>query len=392
MIILVGIIIAIILIILLIDIIPMMCNWISRIHIGRYDNEESWKQALINRSIKWLNNTPKIKVTDNTRLTIIDRLKGNYTKAAIQHWQQAALILGLNKCEENNTEIDKEINKYLNRHFDSNGQWKEKPKFVDGAILSYAIMNLDESDKYKLSFDYMYELIKELIGDDGTVKYRKSMPNYRYVDTIGFISPFLIKYGVNYKNDKAIELGVNQIVEYFKYGFDTENIIPFHAYDIKEKYRLGLCGWGRGLGWFAIGIIDAWIELPNNSKYKKDLEEVIIKFAKSIIKLQQDNGGWGWTVTRKETRIDSSTTATLAWYLLNASQMEEINNECKLAYGKAVKYLMSVTKRNGAIDFSQGDTKDIGVYSMLFDILPFAQGFSLRSINKKRELYNEWTI
>ena len=359
----------------------MMCNWISRVHIGRYDNEEVWKQALINRSIKWLNNTPKIKVTDNTRLTIIDRLKGNYTKSAIQHWQQAALILGLNKCEENNKEIDKAINKYLNSHFDSNGQWKEKPKFVDGGILSYAIMNLDGSDKYKLSFDYMYELIKELIGDDGTVKYRKSMPNYRYVDTIGFISPFLIKYGVNYNNNEAIELGVNQIVEYFKYGFDNENVIPFHAYDIKEKYKLGLCGWGRGLGWFAIGIIDAWIELPNNSKYKKDLEEVIIKFSKSIIKLQQDNGGWGWTVTRKETRIDSSTTATLAWYLLNASQIEEIDNECKLAYEKTVKYLISATRRNGVIDFSQGDTKDIGVYSMLFDILPFAQGFALRAIS-----------
>lgn len=372
----------IILAVMLIDIVPMMYNWISRIHIGRYDNEEVWKQALINRSIKWLNNTPKIKITDNTRLTIIDRLKGNYTKDAIQHWQQAALILGLNKCEENKKEIDKVINKYLNNNFDSNGQWKEKPKFVDGAILSYAIMNLDESDKYKLSFDYMYELIKGLIGDDGTVKYRKSMPNYRYVDTIGFISPFLIKYGVNYNNNEAIELGVNQIVEYFKYGFDNENAIPFHAYDIKEKYKLGLCGWGRGLGWFAIGIIDAWIELPNNSKYKKDLEEVIIKFSKSIIKLQQDNGGWGWTVTRKETRIDSSTTATLAWYLLNASQIEEIKNECKSSYTKAIKYLMSVTKRNGAIDFSQGDTKDIGVYSMLFDILPFSQGFALRSISK----------
>ena len=44
---------------------------------------------------------------------------------------------------------------------------------------------------------------------------------------------------------------------------------------------------------------------------------------------------------------------------------------------------MSVTKKNGEVDFSQGDTKDIGVYSILFDILPFAQGFALRAINKK---------
>lgn len=385
--ILIWIVIVIILVIVLIDIIPIIYTWISRIHIGRYNDEKVWREALIKKSIKWLNSTPKIKVTDNTRLTIIDRLKGNYTKSAIQHWQQASLILGLNECNDHREEISNAINQYLQKQFDLNGQWREKPQFVDGAILSYAIMNLDDSNKYKQSFDYIYGLIKELIGDDGTVKYRKSMSNYRYVDTIGFISPFLIKYGVLYDSNEAIDLGVKQINEYFKNGFDNENIIPFHAYDTKEKYKLGLCGWGRGLGWFAIGIIDSWRELPSNSKYKKELEKIIIKFAKSIIKLQQDNGGWGWTVTRKETRVDSSTTATLAWFLINAAKISEIKDECERATDKSLEYLMSVTKRNGAVDFSQGDTKDIGVYSMLFDILPFTQGFTLRTISKLN--YNE---
>ena len=45
---------------------------------------------------------------------------------------------------------------------------------------------------------------------------------------------------------------------------------------------------------------------------------------------------------------------------------------------------ISVTKKNGEVDFSQGDTKDIGVYSVLFDILPFAQGFALRAISKEK--------
>ena len=30
-------------------------------------------------------------------------------------------------------------------------------------------------------------------------------------------------------------------------------------------------------------------------------------------------------------------------------------------------------------DFSQGDTKGIGVYSQNFDVLPFTQGFVLRT-------------
>ena len=368
-----------IIVILLNDIIPIIKTWVSRIHIGRYDNKDIWKTAIAEKSVKWINNTPKIKVTDNTRLVIIDKLKGNYSKSAIQHWQHAALLLGLNE-ENKENEV---INEYLNSHFDDNGQWKEKPQFVDCAILSYAVMKCDTTDKYKPSLDYTYELIKELVGEDNTVKYRKSMPNYRYVDTVGFISPFLVKYGLKYNDEKAIELGIKQITEYYKYGFDSESNIPFHAYDVNNKYKLGLCGWGRGLGWFAIGLIDAWRELPNNNKYKNILEEIVIKYANTILKVQLDNGGFGWTVTRKETRIDSSTTATLGYFLVCASEIEEITESCLEGYNKAIKYLMSVTKKNGEIDFSQGDTKDIGVYSILFDILPFAQGFALRAINKK---------
>ena len=371
-----------IMVILLNDIIPIMKTWVSRIHIGRYDNKDIWKNAIAEKSIKWINNTPKIKVTDNTRLVIIDKLKGNYSKSAIQHWQHAALLLGLN--EDENNKANESINQYLNSHFDGNWQWKEKPEFVDCAILSYAVMKCDRTDKYKPSLDYTYELIKELVGEDNTVKYRKSMPNYRYVDTVGFISPFLVRYGLKYNDEKAIELGIKQITEYYKYGFDSENNIPFHAYDVNNKYKLGLCGWGRGLGWFAIGLIDSWIELPNNNKYKNILEEIVIKYANTILKVQLDNGGFGWTVTRKETRIDSSTTATLGYFLVCASEIEEITESCLEGYNKAIKYLMSVTKKNGEVDFSQGDTKDIGVYSMLFDILPFAQGFALRAISKEK--------
>ena len=47
---------------------------------------------------------------------------------------------------------------------------------------------------------------------------------------------------------------------------------------------------------------------------------------------------------------------------------------------KTFQNLQTVTQRNGAIDFSQGDTKAIGVYSKEFSILPFTQGFCLRTL------------
>ena len=140
-------------------------------------------------------------------------------------------------------------------------------------------------DQYKHALDYTWELIKDHIGEDGTVGYRKSMQNYRYVDTIGFICPFLVSYGIKYNNDECIDLAVKQIQEYEQYGMLEKHNIPSHAYNIETKAPLGLYGWGRGLGWYAIGLIDTWNELPQNNKYKTVLELSVKKFANSIFKV-----------------------------------------------------------------------------------------------------------
>lgn len=368
-----------------IDILPIIIDWFSRIRMGEYPDLSNWNNAITEKGVSWLLKTPKIKVNDNTRLVVLDILQGNYSKTTIQHWQEGSLILGLLEFLEvnDNPEVKKTILKYLDTKFDSNGNWIKKPDNVDGAILAYAVLKLEfiESDKYKEAFDFTWELIKEHIGDDGTVMYRKSMENYRYVDTVGFICPFLVRYGVKYGVEECIELAVKQIKEYEKYGMSKELYIPSHAYKIENKIPLGLYGWGRGLGWFAIGLIDSWSELPRNHRYKSELNTIVKKFAKSIISFQQDNGSWNWTVTRNECRADSSTTATLSWFLLNAVQLGEISQESLGSAEKAINYLSKVTRRSGEVDFSQGDTKDIGVYSTIFDILPFTQGFSIRTIN-----------
>ena len=44
---------------------------------------------------------------------------------------------------------------------------------------------------------------------------------------------------------------------------------------------------------------------------------------------------------------------------------------------KAEKALMSMTRRNGLVDFAQGDTKGMGLYSDYFSTMPFVQGMTL---------------
>lgn len=373
------------LIIFLIDAIPQFNTWQSRIKIGRFHDRKSWSEKVLKISKKWLKSTPTIKLTDHSRLIIIDILKGNYKRNAIQSWQEAALVLGLNEyfIATGDLTTRNEIQSFFDSKINQTG-WKVKPTESDHAILGYALLhtNFIDHSRYRAALDETYQMILSLKGEDGSVAYKNHNRDYRFVDTVGFICPFLVTYGLKFNIPEAVDLAVKQILEYQKYGMMSEENIPCHTYNLQTKIPTGLFGWGRGIGWFVIGLIDSWKVLPDDHPQKRTLEEIIIKTAKSVLKFQRENGGFNWLVFVKEARVDSSTVATLCWFFTLASQIPNISEECLLAKEKGLNYLQSVTRRNGAVDFSQGDTKAIGVYSQNFDILPFTQGFTLRTINK----------
>ncbi|GAF66989.1 hypothetical protein BTS2_3897 [Bacillus sp. TS-2] len=360
------------------DVVPIFRDWLSRIGIGRFTDRNQWKNKLLKKGTAWLNKTPKMKVTDQTRLVILDKLRGNYSKSTIQHWQEAALILGLLKEMNNNQDnsVQRELNQFLLRTFNPSGDWKKRPIHIDGAMLAYAAMKYDSEGKFKKAYDYMWTLIKDHIGEDQTVGYRKSMIDYRYVDTIGFICPFLVCYGLRYGKAECVQLAVRQIKEFSHYGMLQKPFLPCHAYQISSKLPMGIYGWGRGLAWYAIGLLDTWLELPNDYSEKKEIGELLERLATSCKDLQKQDGSWGWVVTRSEARADSSVTAVMAWFLANyRSGSHHADHQVK----KALAYLQAVTRKNGEVDFSQGDTKDIGVYSQLFNVMPFTQGFTIRA-------------
>lgn len=373
-----------ILTVVLIDLYPQVNTWQSRIKIGRFANDADWRAKVKNSSLQWLKNTPTITVTDNNRLLIIDILKGNYKRNAIQSWQEAALLLGLNEYRKasNDSSVNASLTTFVSSKLSSDGHWIVKPTEVDSVLLGYAFLKLDDFDckKYQPAFDFLYEMILNLKGSDGTIAYRKHTSDYRYVDTIGFISPFLVRYGLLFNQPEAVALGINQIRVFNAHGMLADHFIPCHTYNSKTNLPVGLFGWGRGLGWYAIGLIDVWSELPESHPEKEAVTQMVVAFAKMALRFQNDNGSWNWLITNRQSQYDSSATATLAWFFAKAKAIASIANDSEQAKVKALAYLKQVTRRNGVVDFSQGDTKSIGVHSQHFDVLPFTQGFCLRTI------------
>ena len=362
------------LLILAIDFFPDFWIWQSRIKIGRYTNQKDWQKKILEKSLSWLNNIPKTKIKDENRLLVLDILKNQYTNKTLQSWQEASLLLGLNEAyqKNENPKIKYEILKFVNSKIDKQGNWIVEPKEVDTALLAFAISEIPFlSREIKPALDSIYQLILSKIGEDGTIMYRNTTHNYRYVDTIGFICPFLTKYGIEFQKEEAIHLAVSQIKNFEKYGM-LENKISCHAYEVNTKNPLGIFGWGRGLAWFIIGTLETFKILPEKHLEKKYLQNLLQLIAETLIKFQRKDGSFAWNLLDEHSRSDSSATAVFAWFFKEMN----LKNEAQ----KSLQYLQSVTQRSGAIDFSQGDTKTMGVYSQKFEILPFTQGFVLKTL------------
>ena len=362
------------LLILAIDFFPDFWIWQSRIKIGRYTNQKEWQKKILEKSLSWLNLMPKTKIKDENKLIVLDILNNKYTNKTLQSWQEASLLLGLNKAyqKNENPKIKYEILKFVNSKIDKQGNWIVEPKEVDTALLAFAISEIPFLDReIKPALDFIYNLIVSKIGKDTTVMYRNTTHNYRYVDTIGFICPFLTKYGIEFQKEEAIHLAVSQIKNFEKYGM-LENKISCHAYEVNTKNPLGIFGWGRGLAWFIIGTLETFKILPEKHLEKKYLQNLLQLIAETLIKFQRKDGSFAWNLLDEHSRSDSSATAVFAWFFKEMN----LKNEAQ----KSLQYLQSVTQRSGAIDFSQGDTKTMGVYSQKFEILPFTQGFVLKTL------------
>lgn len=325
--------------------------WQSRIHIGRWENRFEWQQAIESKAHKWLDKSPTVKISDNSRWVLFDMLRGKYRSNTIQSWQDAGLLMGFD---------EKESAQYASRKIDpKSGDWKVKPQHIDAALLAYTLKKNGslppKAEKTVLN------LLLELKGEAMTVPYRNDLPVIRFVDTIGMITPFLSI--CNYSG-----LAKDQIEEYDRAKL-TGSSIPSHAYDITRNLPLGIYDWSRGMGWYILGLVESNTEGRFNNR--------IVTLAYELLKYQKPGGGFGAMFFNIKSPVESSGTVLIGLLMVRSYQINHDPQFLEAAF-KAERQLMLLTRRTGELDFCQGDTKGIGYYSHTFSIMPFAQGMALK--------------
>lgn len=373
----------IVLVILGFDFLDTALNWFGRIKIGTITDDGEWLKATQKVIDRWLDGwMPKVPVDENRRLRLISKIKNIGKIESTAYWQDAAVLKAASAIGNR----DEGAFRILDVYIDSEtGEWESKPERIDCAMLAYELLCCDyiDNDMIRPAMDYVASFLEALYNEYGTVPYNVNASDVRFVDTVGMICPFLMKYAIVYNEPRFVDIAIDQIKEYRKYGFDKETKIPCHCFNAETKAPLGIYGWGRGCAWWAIGITDSLKTLMESKTYnieKVKLLKYCVEFATVMKNYQREDGAFTRMIFTPSLE-DSSAGAMLAYcfaYIAKLTESDELEDCCK----KTLRHLKTCTRRNGVIDYAQGDTMGIGFYSDSLRVVPATQGFAVAAIKE----------
>ncbi len=137
--------------------------------------------------------------------------------------------------------------------------------------------------------------------------------------------------------------------------------------------RLGLLAWGRGVGWYLLGIVDTLAELNPDDPAFGSLREALQNALATLVKHQRPDGHWGWAILQPGAQPDSSTTALVA-YACSTRRIAGNRSTQRIASRPALEALVKATLPDGQIDGGLGECRGLGIYPQTYGPQPWLQG------------------
>lgn len=215
-------------------------------------------------------------------------------------------------------------------------------------------------------------LLKRIAADnDGLVIY---WPPDRtiLVDTLGMIPDFCYHYAELF-NDPEMAAVADRLLDFTEERcMDPESGLPFHAYSLETGCPGGSSTWGRGVGWYLLGLT---ARAERDAAWRDRLLQVF-----KLVFQTQDADGFLWDDLAEQNHIDSSPTCMAALCLAKCLDLElfppEQSVELAGWLNGCISALLSSVNEAGEVLNCSGECGGAGVYSQKFGNY-FSQGYTL---------------
>lgn len=268
------------------------------------------------------------------------------------NFQTSYLLFGLTSYGifSNNENVVKYVNSKLCKLLTNDGHISYPLFRIDQVPIGMSMILLNQYlgiSAYDTAINQLLDFIIYRYKTDGRVLYLPES-DVQHVDTIGMYIPFLCMLRQNNSNPLISEIINSGIEEYSRFGTDAVTHLPSHGYNLKSKRKIGSSNWGRGIGWYLLGL-----------SFVDEFKDSILDKYVSELEYTQFPG--------QDSHFDSST----------ALMVEIYKRKKNLKSDSDMNFILPYMTKKGNVGSCSGDTYGYNCYSHSFDHSELCNGLFL---------------
>jgi unsaturated rhamnogalacturonyl hydrolase len=247
--------------------------------------------------------------------------------------------------------------------------WVDHFVTANGHIRTYrtAEYNLDQINPGKLLFplyrqtgDPRYaqairllesQLRRQPRTQSGGLWHKKIYPQQMWLDGLYMAQPFHAEYALTFDEPVIFDDVVHQFILMAEHARDPRTGLFYHAWDESriQKWADPLTGcspqfWGRGMGWYAMALVDVLDILPASHPGRLSLVEILQRASNALLHFQDPATGLWYQVIDRLDRPDnyreSSVSAMLVYVFAKAVRKGYLESDYLSAAGRAYRGLL----------------------------------------------------
>jgi unsaturated rhamnogalacturonyl hydrolase len=190
---------------------------------------------------------------------------------------------------------------------------------------------------------------------EGGFWHKDIYPNQMWLDGVFMDCPFMARYTALFHEPNFNDEIVKQITLLARHAQDPRTGLCYHGWDASKKERwadpqtgLSKNFWGRGMGWYMAGIVEALDYLPENQPGRADVIDVLKKAVAGVANVQDQKTG--------------------LWYQVLDQGSREGNYHESSASSMFV-YVMAKAARKGYVDAKYADVAKKGYQGILTNMI-----------------------
>lgn len=216
---------------------------------------------------------------------------------------------------------------------------------VNAGKFVFALYEKTGEEKYKKALQSLRDQMKtHPKTSEGGFWHKKRYPHQMWLDGLYMASPFLAQYAQVFKEPALYDEVARQIILIDRHNKQPETGLYAHGWDEsrQQKWSDPETGrsphvWGRGLGWFAMTLVDVLEFFPKKHPKRDSIVAIATHVADMLMKYQDPKTGLWYQVMDvgpKEGNYGEASASTMLAYFLVKGVREGILPASYLATGR----------------------------------------------------------